>query len=134
MVPANDTYPQGASPRSWMAVMTSVASAVAFAFMCNCPAPFMWAEPDNLANVATFLVVAFSTNDLVYLARARAVEAAQRRREAEARIELTASRARIVAAADDARRRLERDLHDGAQQQLVSLGIELRMAEAFDPR
>jgi signal transduction histidine kinase len=48
----------------------------------------------------------------------------------EARSELTASRARIVAAADDARRRIERDLHDGAQQRLVSLGLELRSAEA----
>jgi signal transduction histidine kinase len=43
--------------------------------------------------------------------------------------DLIASRARIVAAADDARRRLERDLHDGAQQRLVSLGIQLRLAE-----
>ena len=50
---------------------------------------------------------------------------------AETRSELTASRARIVAAADVARRRFERDLHDGAQQRLVSLGLELRMAEAL---
>ena len=41
--------------------------------------------------------------------------------------ELAASRARIVAAADQARRRIERDLHDGAQQQLVSLVMHLRM-------
>ena len=52
---------------------------------------------------------------------------------AEARAQLTASRARIVAAADDARRRFERDLHDGAQQRLVSLGLELRAAEAAVP-
>jgi signal transduction histidine kinase len=52
---------------------------------------------------------------------------------AEWRAELTASRARIVAAADDARRRLERDLHDGAQQRLVSLGLELRLAEDSVP-
>jgi signal transduction histidine kinase len=38
-----------------------------------------------------------------------------------------------VAAADDARRRLERDLHDGAQQRLVSLGIQLRLVEASVP-
>src|SRR5258705_282689 len=50
-----------------------------------------------------------------------------------AHAELTASRARIVAAADDARRRLERDLHDGAQQRLVSLGLQLRIAEASVP-
>jgi PAS domain S-box-containing protein len=44
--------------------------------------------------------------------------------------ELKASRARIVEAADAARRRLERDLHDGAQQRLVELALDLRMARA----
>jgi signal transduction histidine kinase len=52
---------------------------------------------------------------------------------ATTRAELIASRARIVAAADEARRRLERDLHDGAQQRLVSLGLQLRVAEASVP-
>jgi PAS domain S-box-containing protein len=52
---------------------------------------------------------------------------------AATRAELVASRARIVAAADDARRRLERDLHDGAQQQLVALGLQARLAEASVP-
>jgi signal transduction histidine kinase len=52
---------------------------------------------------------------------------------AATRAELIASRARIVAAADDARRRLERDLHDGAQQRLVSLALQLRLAEARVP-
>ena len=52
---------------------------------------------------------------------------------AETHAELTASRVRIVAAGDDARRRIERDLHDGAQQRLVSLGLELRTAEASVP-
>jgi signal transduction histidine kinase/uncharacterized protein YoaH (UPF0181 family) len=47
--------------------------------------------------------------------------------------ELIASRARIVAAADDARRRIERDLHDGAQQRIVSLGLQLRLAEDCVP-
>jgi signal transduction histidine kinase len=47
---------------------------------------------------------------------------------AESRSQLAASRARLVAASDEARRRIERDLHDGAQQRLVSLGLELRMA------
>ena len=53
--------------------------------------------------------------------------------DAEARAQLTASRARIVAAGDNARRRFERDLHDGAQQRLVSLGLKLRTAEASVP-
>jgi signal transduction histidine kinase len=72
--------------------------------------------PDSEARVADFA-------DLVGTAIANA----------ETRTQLTASRARIVAAADDARRRFERDLHDGAQQHLVSLGLELRAAEASVP-
>jgi signal transduction histidine kinase len=52
---------------------------------------------------------------------------------AEAQAALTASRARIVAAADATRRRIERDLHDGAQQRLVSLALHLRAAQAAAP-
>ena len=52
---------------------------------------------------------------------------------AKSRSDLAQSRARIVRAADEARRRFERDLHDGAQQRLVSLGLELRAAEAIVP-
>jgi signal transduction histidine kinase len=52
---------------------------------------------------------------------------------AESRAELDASRARIVATADATRRRIERDLHDGAQQQLVSLALELRATQAAVP-
>jgi signal transduction histidine kinase/uncharacterized protein YoaH (UPF0181 family) len=52
---------------------------------------------------------------------------------AESHAELDASRARIVATADATRRRIERDLHDGAQQQLVSLALELRAAQAAIP-
>jgi signal transduction histidine kinase len=52
---------------------------------------------------------------------------------AESRAEMMASRARIVAAADETRRRIERDLHDGTQQRLVSLGLELRAAQARVP-
>jgi signal transduction histidine kinase len=72
--------------------------------------------PDTESRVADF-------TDLVATAIANA----------QAHAELTASRARIVAAADDARRRFERDLHDGAQQRLVSLGLQLRTAEASVP-
>jgi signal transduction histidine kinase len=43
--------------------------------------------------------------------------------------ELRASRTRVVAAADDARRKLERNLHDGAQQHLVALAVKLRLAK-----
>ena len=49
------------------------------------------------------------------------------------RAELTASRARIAAAADQVRRQIERDLHDGVQQQLVILALRLRAAQASVP-
>jgi signal transduction histidine kinase len=49
---------------------------------------------------------------------------------AQAQSALTASRARIVATADATRRRIERNLHDGAQQRLVSLALNLRAAQA----
>jgi signal transduction histidine kinase len=52
---------------------------------------------------------------------------------AESKSELAASRRRIVAASDDARRRIERDLHDGTQQRLVSLGLALRAAQSDLP-
>jgi signal transduction histidine kinase len=52
---------------------------------------------------------------------------------AQSRAELIASRARIVAAADETRRRIERDLHDGTQQQLVSVMLDLRQVQAAAP-
>jgi signal transduction histidine kinase len=52
---------------------------------------------------------------------------------AQARAELAASRARIVAAADAARRRIQRNLHDGAQQRLVTLSLGLQEAQAAPP-
>jgi signal transduction histidine kinase len=52
---------------------------------------------------------------------------------ADSRSELAASRRRIVAASDEARRRIERDLHDGTQQRLISLGLAARAAEADVP-
>ena len=64
------------------------------------------------------------------LRRARRAGARQR---GVAREELAASRARIVAAGDAERRRLERNLHDGAQQRLVSLALMLRMAARRHP-
>jgi signal transduction histidine kinase len=58
------------------------------------------------------------------------------RLHAEVRAQLakvTESRARIVAAADEERRRIERDLHDGAQQRLVALALELKSAQRTRP-
>jgi PAS domain S-box-containing protein len=55
------------------------------------------------------------------------IDVTERKRREE---EVRASRARIVAAGDEERRRLERNLHDGAQQRLVSVSLALRLAEA----
>jgi signal transduction histidine kinase len=52
---------------------------------------------------------------------------------ADNRVELIASRARLVAASDEARRRFERDLHDGVQQRLVSIALELHGVQAIAP-
>ena len=52
----------------------------------------------------------------------------------ESRTELSASRARIVAAADETRRRLERDLHDGIQQRLVSLALKAGTMATMTPQ
>ena len=71
---------------------------------------------DTAARLAAF-------NELVGTALAHAETSAQ----------VTASRARVLAAADQARRRIERDLHDGAQQRLVSLALQLREARAAVP-
>jgi signal transduction histidine kinase len=52
---------------------------------------------------------------------------------AESKSELAASRRRVVAASDDTRRRIERDLHDGTQQRLVSLALAVRAAQSTLP-
>jgi signal transduction histidine kinase/PAS domain-containing protein len=62
----------------------------------------------------------------------RNLRESQRKLESS-RAELAASRARIVTAADQTRRRIERDLHDGVQQRLVSLALDQRQAEAMVP-
>ena len=72
--------------------------------------------PDTEARLAAF-------TELVAMAIANA----------EAHDELSASRARVVASADETRRRIERDLHDGAQQHFVSLALQLRAVQASMP-
>ena len=63
--------------------------------------------------------------------RRRAEEVLRQREAEQARIaELEAARARILAAQDATRRQIERDLHDGAQQRLVSLALLLRMVKS----
>jgi signal transduction histidine kinase len=69
--------------------------------------------------------------DAISSAAGLALERARLDAELAAKItDLAASRARIAAAGDAARRRIERDLHDGAQQRLVSVALQLRLARA----
>ena len=77
----------------------------------------VWSDPAEMPIGAEDRVAAFA--ELV----AYAIE------NAEARDEIAASRARLVEAADAARRRIERDLHDGAQQQLVAAALDLTLLD-----
>jgi PAS domain S-box-containing protein len=65
------------------------------------------------------------------------VEAEDERRRLEVArarlVEVSASRARIIDAADETRKQIERDLHDGIQQSLVALGLQLRGTQAAVP-
>jgi signal transduction histidine kinase len=79
--------------------------------------PVLTEEPDLVAAVAAGAGLAVENERL---------HAAVREQLAEVR----ASRTRLVEAADGARRRVERDLHDGAQQRLVAVGLALRLARA----
>jgi signal transduction histidine kinase len=79
-------------------------------------------------------VPVLSSDELASLARSfNQMQAGLAERE-RLRRELQASRARLVAASDAARRKLERDIHDGAQQQLVSLSVKLGLAEQLVAR
>lgn len=121
-----------------LAVTTTVVSAAVYTYFHMGPDGFNPSNKQDWVAIVIFVPIALLANLLVGQARLRAAEADHRRREAEASKEelrvaaeqLAASRARIVTAADDARRRLERDLHDGAQQRLLALGLDLRTAES----
>jgi signal transduction histidine kinase len=84
-------------------------------------------RPGDLVALVAFIVVGGAVGILVDdLARLAEQQAALRDAVA-------ASRARIVATADETRRRIERDLHDGAQQRLVALALDLRAAQTAVP-
>jgi signal transduction histidine kinase len=102
---------------------------------CDFPTP----TDELLLSLATNHAAAACQSARLRLERERAEEELrQARMNLEVRVqertaELAASRKRIVAASDDARKRIERDLHDGLQQRLVSLGLALRAAEVLVP-
>jgi signal transduction histidine kinase len=90
----------------------------------------VWYENDWIARDGRRLPVSWSTRPLAGIYNdwflISGIDVSERKRQQD---ELEASRARIVAAGDEARRKLERNLHDGAQQRLVSLSLSLRLAQ-----
>jgi signal transduction histidine kinase len=121
-----------------LGLLTSIASATALFYFHTSPAGFHSKSAGDLVAIGTLFVTSTVATVIANSARLRAEEAEGRlhleeelrRREAE-RIrmeELRASRARVVAAADEERRRVVRDLHDGAQQRLVHTIITLKLA------
>lgn len=122
-----------------LGLLTSLASAFAlFVFHTSPSAGFSGAEADDLVAIVILLVTSIVAAVIADRARLRAddaetrleLEAELRRRDAE-RIrleEVQASRARVVAASDAERKRVVRDLHDGAQQRLVHTVVTLKLA------
>jgi signal transduction histidine kinase len=134
----------------WLGAVTAFFSAVTMDYFFIPPLGsfFIYDNTEQMMMVVIFVAVALLVGYIANLAQSRAVEADDRleellhaARERElivdalltSRNELAASRARIVVAADESRRRIERDLHDGVQQRLVSLGLKIRAAEAMVP-
>jgi signal transduction histidine kinase len=87
-----------------------------------------------MAQMLPVTLIAWQNNDLQRRALARSMALNRELRASE--LQLAGSRRRVVEAGDTERRRIERDLHDGAQQRLVALGVRLRLLEdrvATDP-
>jgi signal transduction histidine kinase len=110
--------------------------ASAFAYRYTFATPHQFQSPKPLialtvAGTLLLLIAPFAARGVSWLDRraARALLGPSRSEELERRVEtLSESRAGVVDAADTERRRIERDLHDGAQQRLVSLAMNLGMA------
>jgi signal transduction histidine kinase len=106
----------------WLALLTALASAAAFDFFHIPPnESFGISGSQNLAAFAAFVIAALIAVVVAYLTDRLRTGEEQRLREAQAR-------ARVLTAADDERRRVVRDLHDGAQQRLVHAVITLKLA------
>jgi signal transduction histidine kinase len=129
----------------WLGIATSLTSAAAIEyFHASQNGDPLTARPGDLMAVAVLLLTAIIASVLADRARTRADDAEERlelqrelrRRDAErAHLqEVRASRSRVIQAADTERRRVVRDLHDGAQQSLVHTVLTLRLAESeVDP-
>jgi signal transduction histidine kinase len=129
-----------------LGLATSVASAAALYYFHTSPAGFHVKSAGDLVAIGTLLLTACVASVIADAARLRADDAERRLRlEEELRLrdaerirleEVRASRSRVVQAADAERRRVVRDLHDGAQQRLVHTVVTLKLARrsfAQDP-
>ena len=106
----------------WLAILTVLVSAAAFNYFHIPPnESFAISGSQNLAAFAAFVIAALIAVVVAYLTDRLRRGEELRRREAQAR-------ARVLAAADEERRRVVRDLHDGAQQRLVHAVITLKLA------
>jgi signal transduction histidine kinase len=122
-----------------LGLLTSVASALALWIFHTSPAAgFDRVDAHDVAAIAVLLITAAVASVIADAARHRAEDAETRLAlEAELRLrdvervrleEVQASRARVLAAADEERKRVVRDLHDGAQQRLVHTVVTLKLA------
>jgi signal transduction histidine kinase len=102
--------------------------------------PADWAEPvHDRGELLGALAVTMPANDPIGPGRQRLIrdladQAGLALRNVRLIEELRASRQRLVAAQDEGRRRLERNIHDGVQQQLVALAVKLRLADGMIDR
>jgi signal transduction histidine kinase len=108
----------------WLAILTALVSAAAFNFFHIPPNESLAISgSQNLAAFAAFVVAALIAVVVAYLTD-------RLRRGEELRLREAQARARVLTAADDERRRVVRDLHDGAQQRLIHAVITLKLALA----
>jgi signal transduction histidine kinase len=127
---ASASSPSGESPRAPVAAADDASPAL--------PGDFA-AEVRQQGALLGALTVEMPANDPLDPSRERlvrdlAAQAGPVLRNVRLIEELRASRQRLVAAQDDERRKLERNIHDGAQQQLVALGVKLRLADTLVDR
>jgi signal transduction histidine kinase len=111
-----------------MAIYPKVDKPYMFA-LHQCDHPRVWTPQEERLFQETGRRLADALDRLLMFRNVRESE----RKLAGSRAELAASRTRIVTAADETRRRIERDLHDGVQQRLVSLALAQRNAQATVP-
>jgi signal transduction histidine kinase len=110
-----------------MGLLTAALSAFALDYFHTDPtgALFSGKSAGDLVAIVNMILTAIAATLIAHLGRRRAVESEQRRVRLQ---EVDASRARVLAAADRERRRVVRDLHDGAQQRLVHTIVTLKLA------